>query len=452
MKFINGYDINKVVPADYNPRKIKKEAFEKLKESLQRFGVCKAIIANQDGTIVAGHQRTRAIKEVGIEKVPIFILDKRCSVKDEIRFNLIHNSVETNSAVVKIQGIADVPFGYSEVTPDRIEIKKRGNGVINKEISRLLVKYGSFGSVIVNEDGYVVHNSDYALCSKLMAENLVVFKMGNEQADDFLKYMKINYGSYSFEALNIKPYVQTHCQMNRSEDKHSTLYENVIKPSIKKQDRILDFGAGKMYYVEQLKKLGYKILGYEPFYKIEHSYLKLNLSAVIRFINDIKDDVSKNGLYDVVVLDSVINSITSNDYQDWVLTSCNSLLKKDGIFYAATRNKNFIMKKHDFSKTQRKDIEFLDEDDFAATFRYGSFTLQKFHTKQSFEKLLLNYFEVVNVMEKTNSQLWAICKKPISMGIKRYKKALDIEFNLEYPGGVRHNKHEELVKAILHCH
>lgn len=42
---------------------------------------------------------------------------------------------------------------------------------------------------------------------------------------------------------------------------------------------------------------------------------------------------------EIEILDSVINSITSDDYQDWVLTCCNALLGKDGTFYSGTRNK-----------------------------------------------------------------------------------------------------------------
>ena len=39
------------------------------------------------------------------------------------------------------------------------------------------------------------------------------------------------------------------------------------------------------------------------------------------------------GLYDKVILDSVINSVTSLEFEDMVLTTCNALLDKDGIFY-----------------------------------------------------------------------------------------------------------------------
>ena len=53
--------------ADYNPRIISDASFSKLKESLQTFGVCKPVIANSNGILIAGHQRTKAMKEIGRE-------------------------------------------------------------------------------------------------------------------------------------------------------------------------------------------------------------------------------------------------------------------------------------------------------------------------------------------------------------------------------------------------
>jgi hypothetical protein len=50
--------------ADYNPRKIDKNALEGLKASLSNFGDISGVVVNQrTGNIVTGHQRVRALKE-----------------------------------------------------------------------------------------------------------------------------------------------------------------------------------------------------------------------------------------------------------------------------------------------------------------------------------------------------------------------------------------------------
>lgn len=51
-------DINSLVPADYNPRKISEKDYANLKNSINEFGVVDPIIVNlKDNTIIGGHQR-----------------------------------------------------------------------------------------------------------------------------------------------------------------------------------------------------------------------------------------------------------------------------------------------------------------------------------------------------------------------------------------------------------
>lgn len=454
MRFIEQYPISQITPADYNPRKIKDNAFEKLQESLLKFGVCKAVISNLDGTIVAGHQRTKAMKAVGIEYCPIFILEKNVSLQDEIKFNLMHNSVETETAKMRIVNAADIPFGFSLVQNDALGIVHKGKGSIIKEISRLLSKYGDYGNIIVDESGNVIHNADYAYSCKLLGNDVIVYKMHDEQVKEFLMYLGIDYGEYNYETLGIKPYVQTHCQMSRNGTSiKSTLYENYVLPNIRKTDRLVDFGAGKCFYSKRLRQQGYDAHWYEPFFKSEGTE-KLNVSEVVRMIKNLTVQIKGKGLFDIVVLDSVINSITSNEYEDWVLTCCNALLSDTGTFYTGTRNLNIIEGRANLnaSTDSVRYLEFLDKDNFSATFRKGTWTMQKFHDKESLTRTLKRYFREVQVIDKGATQIWAICKKPVDLGKERYKKALDIEFNLEYPGGYRHNKHERLVEAILSFH
>ena len=55
---IEKIDINSLVPADYNPRKISDEDYQNLKQSIDEFGVVSPILINlQDNTIISGHQR-----------------------------------------------------------------------------------------------------------------------------------------------------------------------------------------------------------------------------------------------------------------------------------------------------------------------------------------------------------------------------------------------------------
>lgn len=444
-------NINELRGADYNPRIISDEAFEKLKESLKTFGVCKPVIANENGTLIAGHQRTKAMKEVGITEVPTYILKSKIVVHDEIRFNLMHNSIETENSTARITNVNELDFGYSMTSPNNIEVLEYKNGGILKEICRLLIRYGSWGSVIVDEQGNVIHNNDYAVACKNLNLDCLVYKMPNDKVALFLEYMKIDYGRYDYEALGVKAYNQTYCQMNRNGNIRSRLYERYIIPNINKNQRIIDFGAGKKEYATRLRQKGYRIKAYEPHLKKPNTE-KLDVRQVVMDIDEIQKDIQANGLYDVVVLDSVLNSITSKEFEHFVMTTCNSLLKEDGIFYTGTRNLKAAELEREVSTDGVRYVQFLDQDKFCATFRKGVWTLQKFNDTKMLYKLMRKYFEEVKVYDSDKVQLFAICKKPRKLPLKEYEKALSIEFNMEYPGGYRHNKHEKIVKTIMEQH
>nr|DAX89296.1 MAG TPA: ParB protein [Caudoviricetes sp.] len=442
------YPIDKIKGAEYNPRVISNEQFEKLKDSIKTLGVIKPVIINKDGTIVAGHQRTKAMKSVGLKETPVFILKQKANIQDEIRFNLMHNSIETNTSTINIQ--KEYNQGFNIVSYEDINIQEKAKPSITKEISRLIVKYGDFGSCICDESGNIIHNSDYAFVCKLLKRNVLIYFTGDK--DTTIGYLGEDYGRYNYDVLNIKPYVQMYCQMNRNGTSvKSSLYEKYIIPDLNKEMRYIDFGAGQCFYAKKLKEKGYKFNYYEPNFRNKKSRT-LNIKETIKMIDDIKKDISKNKLYDVVVLDSVINSITSTDYEHCVMTACSSLLNENGILYLSTRNKGKIQ--HMFDSNTNQDrvryIEFFDENDFSATFRNGVFTMQKFHTKDSLQNMCEKYFKEVEISGKdAGSNIYAICKKPLRQEKQEVIRCLEKEFNMEYPNGFKHNEHIGLLDLIV---
>ena len=449
--FIEKYEIEKTKPAVYNPRKIDEKSFLKLQESIKKFGVLKPVIINKNGILVAGHQRTKAMKAIGITHTPAFILEEKVNVQDEIKFNLIHNSIETETSVTKILGAENLKFGFNTVKSEKIKIIKKSNGSLSKEILRLLNKYGSYGSVVINEEGDVIHNSDYAFSCSVLQKEILVYKLENKKMKDFLSYFNHQYGVYTYEFLNIKPYVQTHCQMNRNETySSSSTYEKLVIPNITKKMKGIDFGAGRCFYPTKLNKLGYNFKYYEPFFKKTGSF-KLDITSVVNMIKKIEKQIADEGLFDFVVLDSVLNSVSSDEYENAILTACNALMKDEGTFFVGTRNLKAIIRRQN-QKTDTwkgRNLEFLDSKNYSGTFRRGVWTLQKFHTLETLKELLEKYFKEVEVFGGSGSQIWAKCKKPIRFSKEEYEKALELEFNIEYPQNFRHNEHNGLIGVIL---
>ena len=65
-------------PADYNPRKALKRGepeYEKLRRSIETFGLVEPLIWNEDtGRLVGGHQRLTVLKDMGISEVEVSIV------------------------------------------------------------------------------------------------------------------------------------------------------------------------------------------------------------------------------------------------------------------------------------------------------------------------------------------------------------------------------------------
>ncbi len=70
--------IEKLKPAEYNPRKDLKpedEEYQKIKKSLIEFGYVAPVIVNADMTVIGGHQRLKVLKELGYTEIECNIVD-----------------------------------------------------------------------------------------------------------------------------------------------------------------------------------------------------------------------------------------------------------------------------------------------------------------------------------------------------------------------------------------
>ena len=94
--------ISKLKPAPYNPRKKLKPGdseYEKIKRSIQEFGYIDPIIINKDFTVIGGHQRISALKELGYIEIECIMVDV-----DKTKEKAL------NVALNKISGSWDIPL------------------------------------------------------------------------------------------------------------------------------------------------------------------------------------------------------------------------------------------------------------------------------------------------------------------------------------------------------
>ncbi|CYV37426.1 site-specific DNA-methyltransferase [Streptococcus suis] len=86
--------LSELHPASYNPRKKLKKGdkeYEKIKQSLLKFGYVDPIIVNKDLTVIGGHQRLTVLRDLDYETAKCVIVD--LSKEDEKALNIALNKI-----------------------------------------------------------------------------------------------------------------------------------------------------------------------------------------------------------------------------------------------------------------------------------------------------------------------------------------------------------------------
>ncbi len=69
-------------PLEKNPRRISKQEFDRLVDKIQRLGYSNRIKINADNSVVGGHQRIRALKQLGHQEVKVLVPTRLLTEKE----------------------------------------------------------------------------------------------------------------------------------------------------------------------------------------------------------------------------------------------------------------------------------------------------------------------------------------------------------------------------------
>lgn len=115
--------VSTLKPAEYNPRKISKEALGQLKESLSRFDLVDPIIVNgaskRKNVVIGGHMRLRAAKELGHKTVPVVYVSLDIKKEKELNLRLNKNTGEWDFEKLKsfdLDLLTDVGFSDTDLS------------------------------------------------------------------------------------------------------------------------------------------------------------------------------------------------------------------------------------------------------------------------------------------------------------------------------------------------
>ena len=170
---IQKIEINKLKPAEYNPRVTLKpgdKEYEKLKISIKEFGYVEPVIWNsRTGNVIGGHQRLTVMKDLGFTEIDCVIVDL-----DEIKEKAL------NIALNKIQGSWDDEKLASLITDlDSQNFDVTMTGFDAAEIDELMNQFYSKDAI---EDDFDYEEKQNEIKIKgAVTKNGDVWKLGNHR-------------------------------------------------------------------------------------------------------------------------------------------------------------------------------------------------------------------------------------------------------------------------------
>ena len=208
-------------------------------------------------------------------------------------------------------------------------------GTTAAEVPLLYWTAASWGAAIASESGEILLHSVYAYCCLVARRPLLVRVIPRAQAPLARQCFGRAYGVYDYSAHAGKAtWNQTWAQMNRlraPDSGRSRLYENMVLPALRAQPgaRVLDFGAGQMDYVKRLRAEGRDIIGLEFYLRGRHG--GLDEKQIQADITRVCHELETRGRFDLVICDSVLNSVDSIQAERDVLLTLNALCRPGGL-------------------------------------------------------------------------------------------------------------------------
>ena len=74
------------------------DQIEGIKYSIQRFGMCDPIAVDKEGVIIEGHGRFEALKQLGVQEVPVIVLADLSEEQAKV-YRLAHNSLALSTGI-----------------------------------------------------------------------------------------------------------------------------------------------------------------------------------------------------------------------------------------------------------------------------------------------------------------------------------------------------------------
>ncbi len=148
----------------------------------------------------------------------------------------------------------------------------------------------------------------------------------------------------------------------------------------------------------------------------------------------------RDGPFDAVVCDSVLNSVDSLQAESDVLDCLIALCRPGGSIFLSGRRmeRTEALLNHRLTRSpDKRYVEFLDDDGFSAIYRRGVWTFQKFHTFQQAKALAAERLGPIETAAHSSTSWQIVCRAERRIDAAAAEAALRREFDLPWPDGDR---------------
>lgn len=206
-------DINKLIPATYNPRKdLKPDDAEyiKIKNSIVKFGFVSPLVINKDMTVIGGHQRLKVLKDLGITEVECIIvdLDKTNEKALNIALNKIQGDWDEDKLEALLQELKLEEFDMNLTGFDFDEVDEILNDINGTKEDNFDVDsaYEEIEEPITKPGDIWILGNHRLMCGDSTHKDDIMRLMNNQDADMLLTDppYNVDYVGKTAEALKIK--------------------------------------------------------------------------------------------------------------------------------------------------------------------------------------------------------------------------------------------------------
>lgn len=206
-------DINKLIPATYNPRKdLKPDDAEyiKIKNSIVKFGFVSPLVINKDMTVIGGHQRLKVLKDLGIMEVECIVvdLDKTNEKALNIALNKIQGDWDEDKLEALLQELKLEEFDMNLTGFDFDEVDEILNDINGTKEDNFDVDsaYEEIEEPITKPGDIWILGNHRLMCGDSTHKDDIMRLMNNQDADMLLTDppYNVDYVGKTAEALKIK--------------------------------------------------------------------------------------------------------------------------------------------------------------------------------------------------------------------------------------------------------